>query len=158
MVPNYQTGLFSSALNGNQIDLTLDSFHLQPPSVAIDVTVSHPLLPSWSPAASTDHKTLFLLREKQKDAHHRAGCINQGRSFVPLVFSSLGGISPRAREFIDSLFSAAYTDERAAGGSGARTVQRRQRLYDQIAAVIVRGGTSLSITLTTPDTSASSST
>ena len=43
------------------------------------------------------------------------------KSFLPVVFSTLGGVSPRAREFLDYLFRRAFTVEvaRQVGQDGA---------------------------------------
>ena len=150
MVPDYSYATSSSTTSNNNIDLVLESFHLQPPSVGIDVTVSHPLLPTYSGAAALDSLTMFLHRERTKDLHHRAGCINQGKSFLPVVFSTLSGVSPRAREFLDYLFRCAHTTEIESGGTGQHTIARRQLFYDEIAAVIARSGTAMSLRLGSP--------
>ena len=150
MVPDYSYAISSSTTSDNNIDLVLESFHLQPPSVGIDVTVSHPLLPTYSAAAALDSQTMFLHRERTKDLHHRAGCINQGKSFLPVVFSTLSGVSPRAREFLDYLFRCAHTTEIESGGTGQHTIARRQLFYDEIAAVIARSGTAMSLRLGSP--------
>ena len=150
MIPDYTYAISSSTTSNNNIDLVLESFHLQPPSVGIDVTVSHPLLPSYSTAAALDSLTMFLLRERTKDLHHRAGCINQGKSFLPVVFSTLGGVSPRAREFLDYLFRRAHATEVDSGGTGVQTIARRQLFYDQLAAVIARSGAAMSRRLGSP--------
>lgn len=150
MVPDYRRATSSSTTSGNNIDLVLESFHLQPPAVGIDVTVSHPLLPTYSRFAAGDALRMFLDREKAKDAHHRAGCIDQGKSFLPIVFSTLGGVSPRAREFLDYLFRRAHAIEMEAGGTGLCTIRRRQLFYDSLAATVTRGCATAAIRLGSP--------
>ena len=151
MVPDYGYATSSSTSSGNNIDLVLESFHLQPPAVGIDVTVSHPLLPTYSRIAAVDaFLRMFLDRETAKDAHHRAGCIDQAKSFLPVVFSTLGGVSPRAREFLDYLFRRAFAVEVEAGGTGRHTIIRRQLFYDSLAATITRGCATMAMRLGSP--------
>ena len=63
-----------------------------------------------------------------------------GRSFQPIVFTTLLGIGPlSARAYLDSLFTAAYLDERAAGGTGSDTAHRRLIFITGLQAAAIRG-------------------
>ena len=140
----YQRNMASSATSGTRLDLTLESFHLSPPVIGIDVTISNPLLPTHRTHAAKNAAHLFHTRALEKDSKHRAGCIDQGRAFLPLVFTTLGGIGPpRALEFLDSLFRVAWISERDSGGSGQETSRRRLAFYNQILACITRGTTKM---------------
>jgi hypothetical protein len=103
--------------------------------LAIDVTVSCPMLPSHVTAAAADADSLFTTRAAEKNDKHLRGCIDQGRAFLPLVFSSLGGLGPpEAFHYLDSIFSELYTDERLRTGTVRHTSHLRTLFLQQLLA------------------------
>lgn len=65
-----------------------------------------------SPDATADANALFETRATEKNAKHLPGCVALERVFMPVVFSSLGGLGPpEAVHYLDSLFVDAYADE-----------------------------------------------
>ena len=104
----------------------------------IDVTVSCPLLPSHVRAAASDAAAIFRARAAEKDAKHLPGCVDLGRAFLAVVFTTLGGVGPApAREWLDGLFAASYAAELLDGGTGSRTAHRRLCLV--FVALLWRG-------------------
>ena len=91
---NLRTRLSSSVTSGRKVDLVVTRFSFYPPVTSIDVTVSCPLIPTYAPAAATDATALFTARAAEKNNKHLAGSIAQERTFLPIVFSSLGGLGP----------------------------------------------------------------
>ena len=82
---------------------------------------------------------MFDERAARKDSKHLEGCRAQGRAFLPIVFSSLGGIGPPpALEWLDSLFLSSFAAERAAGGNGIVTSRRRAFFYQRLQASLSR--------------------
>ena len=58
---------------------------------------------------------------------------------MPFVMTTLLGIGPRpARSWLDSLFSAAYAQELASGGTGCDTAHRRLVFIMSLQASAVR--------------------
>ena len=90
--------LASSSTSGKKVDIVVTDYRLFPPITALDATVSCPMLPTYSATASADHRTLFLARAAEKVAKHLPGCAALGRSFLPIVFSTLGGVGPPANQ------------------------------------------------------------
>ena len=96
-------------------------------------------MPSYVVSAALDASALFDARAAEKDAKHLPGCVELGRSFIAVVFSSLGGVGPAAAvDYIDSIFSPSLATERLAGGSGQRTAHRRLLFMQSLSAVIAR--------------------
>ena len=114
----------SSSTGGaaTKVDLVITLHSTYPPVTAIDVTVSCPLLPSHVDAAAKDAAAIFTARAAEKNNKHLAGCIAQERAFLPVVFTTLGGLGPpESVHYLDSFFSETYAAERAATGSTRRT-------------------------------------
>ena len=111
--------LASSATSNKKVDVVITSYDLHPPVTAIDSTVSCPMLPTYVAAAALSASTLFTTRSEEKIEKHLPGCVDLGRHFIALVFSSLGGIGPAsAIDYIDSIFAPALASELLAGGTG----------------------------------------
>ena len=142
--------LCSSTRNSKKVDIVIRTFHL-PPFVhvlAIDVTVSCPLLPSYAAKAATSAAALFDARAAEKNAKHLPGCTQLGRAFMPFVMTTLLGIGPRpARSWLDSLFSAAYAQELTSGGTGCDTAHRRLVFIMSLQASAVRSTAHMVTTL-----------
>ena len=118
--------LCSSSSKGTKVDIVVRTLDRPPYAMAIDVTVSCPLVPSHVAAAAASANALFVARAAEKNGKHLAGCVGLGRAFLPIVFTTLLGIGPQdAREYIGSLFSDLYVAERLAGGSGHDANHRR---------------------------------
>ena len=134
-----ESSLYSSTTSGKKVDIIITSYDLHPPITAIDSTVSCPMLPTYVAAAALSASALFTARSDEKMDKHLPGCVELGRSFLAIVFSSLGGIGPAAAvDYMDSIFSPALTSERLAGGSGQRTAHRRLLFQQSLSAVIAR--------------------
>ena len=102
--------------------------------------LSCPLLPAHLAAAAADAATLFTTRTAEKDAKHLAGCVDLGRTFMAVVFTTIGGIGPpEATDWIVGLFAASYVSERLAGGTGYQTSMQKSRLYQSLHACCTRG-------------------
>ena len=128
----------SSSTGGRstKVDLVISLFSTYPPVTAIDITVSCPLLPAYSGAAANDAAALFATRAREKNNKHLAGCVAQERTFLAVVFSSLGGLGLlESVHYLDSFFfSEAYAAERAATGSTRRTNHLRTLFMQSLLA------------------------
>ena len=117
-------------------------------SVAIDVTISCFLLPRYVAASSRSADEPFASRAAEKNDSHMRGCREVGRTFLPIVFSTLGGIGPPAAiKWLDSLFSAAYARERSAGGTGHETNRRRAMFYQLLQCTITSATANMTVSL-----------
>ena len=134
------TRLCSSSRNGRKVDCVITDYTRHPPVTAIDATISCPLCPSLSAAAALDATTLFATRARHKIEKHLPGCAELGRSFTPIVMTTLLGIGPApAREFLDSIFSPALAEELLAFGSGRSASLRRLIFVQSLQVALVRG-------------------
>ena len=94
-------------------------------------------LPSYCTAAALSSQTLFTRRALEKNKKHLNGCIDLGRHFLPLVFSSLGGLGPpESVEYLDRLYANAYATELRLGGHGAETHHQRTIFYQTLQAIL----------------------
>ena len=144
--------LSSSSTSNTKVDLVVTSYDRSVFELAIDATVSCPLLPAYLSAAAANSSRMFDDRAALKDSKHLEGCRAQGRAFLPIVFSSLGGIGPPpALEWLDSLFLTSFAAERAACGNGVVTSRRRALFYQRIQASLTRA--TADMTLELPNTS-----
>ena len=120
--------------------MVFTSYHLHPFITAVDPTVSCPLLPSHLAAAAASASTIFTTRAAEKDAKHLPGCVDLGRAFLAIVWTTYGGIGPPAAcDWLDSIFAASYTAEYLSGGTGQDTSHRRLVFYQSLHAALVRG-------------------
>ena len=129
----------SSSTGGRstKVDLVISLFSTYPPVTAVDITVSCPLVPAYSAAAAHDAAALFATRAREKNIKHLGGCIHQERTFLPVVFSTLGGLGPpESVHYLDSFFSEAYAAERAATGSTRRTNHLRTLFYQSLLTTL----------------------
>ena len=123
-------------------DLVIDETSLTPTKTTLDITVSCPLLPTYCTAAALSSQTLFTRRALEKNKKHLNGCIDLGRHFLPLVFSSLGGLGPpESVEYLDRLYANAYTTELRLGGHGAETHHQRTTFYQTLQAILANQST-----------------
>ena len=144
--------LCSSARNGTKVDIVISTPHIAPFVVAVDATVSCPLVPSYVSAASRDSSLIFESRAKEKNAKHLPGCQGMGRAFIPVVFTTFGGIGPpEARAWLDSLFSDMFATEVANGGTGQDTQHRRLLFYQSLQASLLRSTTTMAVQLSAHD-------
>ena len=143
--------LASSATRGTKVDLVITSYDLWPHVIAIDATVSNPLLPSHSAKAAKNAATMFADRNAEKCAKHLPGCVELSRAFLSVVYSTLGGVGPPdSRAWLDPLYNVSYAAELIAGGTGQQTARRRQLLYQTLHASLVRSTTDMIVALTSP--------
>ena len=138
-----KTRLCSSSFRGTKVDLVLTAWDRVPPILAIDVTVSCPLLP-WSPPTSppppstpADYSHPVLLMRTRSTL--RGAWIWAALS-CPLFSrpSEEWATTQRPGWWIDDLFRASFVRERLAGGSGFDTAQRKQRLFHSLHATLSR--------------------
>ena len=131
--------LSTSLTSGRKSDCLISSMDLPSPLTSIDITVSCPLLPSHLAAASLDANSVFVNRATEKINKHLPGCVAAQQLFVPLVFTTLGGIGPSAsRSLIDQLFQLSYTRELQVGGTGTATAYRRTSFLHRLHSILAR--------------------
>ena len=146
---NLRTRLSSSVTSGRKVDLVVTRFSFYPPVTSIDVTVSCPLIPTYAPAAATDATALFTARAAEKNNKHLAGSIAQERTFLPIVFSTLGGLGPpEAVHYLDSLFSEVYAAELAATGTTRRTSHLRTLFLQSLLVSLAAATADMAASLT----------
>ena len=146
---NLRTRLSSSVTSGRKVDLVVTRFSFYPPVTSIDVTVSCPLIPTYAPAAATDATALFTARAAEKNNKHLAGSIAQERAFLPIVFSTLGGLGPpEAVHYLDSLFSEVYAAELAATGTTRRTSHLRTLFLQSLLVSLAAATADMAASLT----------
>ena len=135
-----RNGLSSALTSNAQVDIVAFAWFRSAKAIAIDVTVSNPMLPSYINAAYSDALAIFKLREKEKDDKHGPGCKAMNRDFMAAVFSTFGGMHgvPFLNLFT-LIFAEAIAADRAAGGTGWAPAQRKVRARETIAAVLARG-------------------
>ena len=67
-------------------------------------------------------------------------CVDLGRAFLAIVWTTYGGIGPPAAcDWLDAIFAASYTAEYLSGGTGQDTSHRRLVFYQSLHAALVRG-------------------
>ena len=73
----------------------------------------------------------------------------QGRTFLPIVFTNLGGIGPpEAVHYLDALFSDSYASELAATGSTRNTAHARRLFYQSLLATLTKATADMASALT----------
>ena len=139
----------STGQHATKVDLVITAYDRSPSVTAIDVTISCPLLPTHSPAAAVSAAHLFDSRALEKNNKHLAGSIAQGRTFLPIVFTTLGGIGPpEAVHYLDTLFSDSYAAEFAASGSTRNTAHARRLFYQSLLATLTKATADMASALT----------
>ena len=107
------------------------------------------MLHSHAPAAARDAAALFAARAAEKNNKHLAGSIAQERAFLPIVFSTLGGIGPpESLHYLDSFFAASYTAELTATGTTRRTAHLRTCFLQSLLAALATGTADMASHLT----------
>ena len=100
------------------------------------------------PAGARSADAPFASRAAEKNDSHMRGCREVGRMFLPIVFSTLGGIGPPAAvKWLDSLFSASFARERTAGGTGHETNRRRAMFYQLLQCTITAQTADMTVSL-----------
>ena len=132
-----------------KVDLVVTTYRQYPPTTAIDVTISCPMLPSHVSAAAADADSLFETRAAEKNAKHLPGCVALERVFLPVVFSSLGGLGPpEAVHYLDSLFVDAYADEMLRTGTTRQTAHFRTLFLQSLLASLASSAADMASALT----------
>ena len=107
------------------------------------------MIPTYAPAAATDATALFTARAAEKNNKHLAGSIAQERAFLPIVFSTLGGLGPpEAVHYLDSLFSEVYAAELAATGTTRRTCHLRTLFLQSLLVSLAAATADMAASLT----------
>ena len=92
---------------------------------------------------------IFDARALEKNNKHLAGSIAQGRTFLPIIFTTLGGIGPpEAVHYLDALFSDSYASELAATGSTRNTAHVRRLFYQSLLATLTKATANMASALT----------
>ena len=80
---------------------------------------------------------LFHFRADEKIKKHSEGSAKLGRAFLPIVFTTLGGIGPApAADLLHSIFRQSA---RSLGETPSEASARRNLFYCELAASIARG-------------------
>ena len=131
------------------MDLVVTDYSRHPNTTAIDITVSCPMLQSHAAAAARDAAALFAARAAEKNNKHLAGSIAQERAFLPIVFSTLGGIGPpEALHYLDAFFAESYAAERAATGTTRHTAHLRTSFLQSLLATLTSATADMASRLT----------
>ena len=88
--------LHSSVTSGAMIDAVLRNWRRSPRPYALDLTISCPFLKTYRDIAARDATHVIELRDKQKKAHHAAGCKQLNRDFGAWVYTAVGDSGPDA--------------------------------------------------------------
>ena len=132
-----------------KVDLVITTYRQYPPTTAIDVTISCPLLPSHLSDAAARADALFETRAAEKNAKHLPGCVALERVFMPVVFSSLGGLGPpEAAHYLDSLFVDSYADELLRTGTTRHTAHLRTLFLQSLLASLASSAADMASALT----------
>ena len=136
------THLQSSANSRHQIDAIISGAHLTR-SLAIDTTITCPLLPSYLADAALSASAIFETKAYRKIAKHRAGCASLERDFLPLVATTLGGVGPPAlRDFLYGVFhrlASAADAEGSTTDAKADAARAFAQLQQTMQAIVARG-------------------
>jgi len=107
------------------------------------------LLPAYAAAAAKNTAALFTARATEKYNKHLAGSIAQERTFLPVVFTTLGGLGPpESVHYLDSIFSETYAAELAATGTTRRTSHLRSLFLQSLLASLTASTADLASSLT----------
>ena len=107
------------------------------------------MLQSHATAAARDPTALFATRAAEKNNKHLAGSIAQERAFLPIVFSTLGGIGPpEALHYLDAFFAESYAAERAATGTTRHTAHLRTTFLQSLLATLASATADMASRLT----------
>ena len=138
-----QSFLSSSLTDGKQVDIIMSSWRLGH-TIAMDTTLSNPLLVSYVKAASLSASAIITEREEEKDKKHLLGCLATDRIFIPAVFTTFGGMGgDRFNRWFNSLFEHAIAAEKLEGGTGWAATRRKQLAIQRFCAVIARATASM---------------
>ena len=141
--------LVSSLTAYTKIDLVITDHRRFPSILTLDARVSCPFLPSLLAAATRDATALFTNAALEKNNKHLSGCNDQGRAFLPIIFSSLGGIGPPdAVSWLDSIFSELYAEERLRSGTVRHTSHLHTLFYQSLMATLVSASADMASQLT----------
>ena len=98
--------LHSSLTSQTKVDLVLTSALAEQP-IAIDFTVSCPLLSSYLSAAVIDPHAIIAKRADEKTAKHAAGSAARNRLFLPWVITTFGGMGPASIwHYVDTIYAS----------------------------------------------------
>ena len=89
------------------------------------------------------------LRARSGEEQQALGRLHQGRAFLPIIFSSLGGIGPpETVSWLDSIFSESYAEERLRTGTVRNTSHRHTLFYQSLMATLVSSSADMASQLT----------
>ena len=144
--------LHSSLTTRTKVDLVLSSAASESP-VAVDFTVSCPLLPSYIAHAFRDANAIIAARASEKTAKHAPGSAARNRLFLAWVITTFGAIGPApVWYYVDTIYSSSSALYRLSR-STHHTVSRRKAAFLACFQAILTRSCFLMLTRhTTPST------
>ena len=107
--------------------------------IAIDFTVSCPLLPTYLPAAISDPRAIIDTRAAEKTAKHAAGSASRNRLFLPWVITTFGGMgTPSIWHYIDTIYAASASLARLSDSTFHAVARRKASFLATLQATLVR--------------------
>ena len=132
--------LQSSDTSRRQVDAVLTSIR-RPRPLAVDASLSCPLLPSHLEAAAVSAIEVFAARAAEKIAKHAAGCELLQRDYLSFILTTLGGVGPPA--FVEFLRDSFFHAGLAAVAAGTATASDANHAYhcfqESLQALVARG-------------------
>ena len=129
--------LQSSDHSRRQIDAVLTTLRRAKP-LAIDASLSCPLLPSHLNHAAISAAHVFAERAAEKVAKHAAGCDLLGRDYLSFILTTLGGVGPPAFvEFLRDSFRIAGLAATAAGTASQADANLAYDCFQQSLGALV---------------------
>ena len=137
--------LQSSDTSRRQVDAVLTSIR-RPRPLAVDASLSCPLLPSHLDAAALSAAGIFAARAAEKIAKHAAGCELLQRDYLSFILTTLGGVGPPAFvEFLRDSFFHAGLAAVAAGTATASDANHAYRCFQESLQALVARGNSATV-------------
>jgi len=142
-------GLGSSSTTGNLVDIVIANYARSHKPIAVDVTVSNPMLATYISLALEDARAVINKRDKEKSKKHGPGSEALGRDFLAAVFTTFGGFGGQAfRTLLKDEFERLRFEECHGGGTGYLTARRKARTTERLAAALHRGSARMASELT----------
>ena len=124
------------------------------PATMADPTIFCPMLPAHSSKAASDIASCIRAIHKGKLDKHHAGCTAAGRTFLPVVITTLGGVGNTDWwDYWDMLWRDAITSHCQKGGLRHEATFAKQQAAAHAQAVLTRHTADAIILLAPPRTS-----
>ena len=151
--------LYHSENNNRTVDLMVHRpDRPSEPATMADPTIFCPMLPAHSSKAASDIAACILAIHKGKSDKHHAGCTAAGRTFLPVVITTLGGVGNTDWwDYWDVLWRDAITSHCQKGGLRHEATFAKQQAAAHAQAVLTRHTADAIILLAPPRTSTQAS-